>query len=131
MFKGLQSIVKESLTITSNRLAIDLVELDGKTTIIFVSSEFAEIMTGQAKSMETMSILESDSKKVDLIFQWADEIYRCYMKEARDDFELGDLFWANIKKECANQIHNELKRIYNPMCKDDHSKEKSVDTRTT
>ena len=136
MFTGLQSIVKESLT-----LSIDFTAFDEKTTFLFVSSEFAKMMTTQAKQIEMLFILESDSTKVDyqkrfdcgvdLIFQLADEIYRCYMIEAREDFELGDLSRANIKEECANQVHRELKRIYNSMYKDDHSIVKLVDTRTT
>ena len=58
---------------------------------------------------------------MDSIFQLVDEIYRGYMKEAREDFELGDLSRANIKEEFANEIHSELKRIYKSTFKDDHS----------
>lgn len=140
MLKVLQSMIKESLLIVTNPLTIDFDTLPEKNTFLFVSREFADTMTKKPKQMEGMFILENNTKEadhqkrfgsgLDLIFQLADEIYQCYMEEAREHFESGDVTTANIKQECANQIQGELKRIYNSICKDSHVMVKPMDTTT-
>ena len=127
MLKALKSMMKESLLICPDTSIIGLVTLSEKTTFLFISSQAAEMIMRQNKQIGPMFILENDPKKVDdemrfgsgldLLFQLADEIYRCYMKEER---------------EYANQIHVELKRIYNSISKDNPpSMEKSIDITTT
>ena len=142
MLKALQSMIKESLMICPDISIIDLDTLSEKTTFLFISSELAEIIMRQNKQIGPMFILENDPKRVDyeirfgsgldLLFQLADEIYRCHMKEARKYVQSGDLSTANIREEYANQIHVELKRIYNSFSKDNlPSMEKSIDITAT
>lgn len=126
MLKALQSMIKESLLICPDTSVIDLDTPSEMTTFLFISSEVAEMIMRQNKQIGPTFILENDPKKVDdemrfgsgldLLFQLADEIYRCYIKEER---------------EYANQIHVELKRIYNSISKNNLSTEKSIDTTTT
>ena len=142
MLKALKSMMKESLLICPDTSIIGLVTLSEKTTFLFISSQAAEMIMRQNKQIGPMFILENDPKRVDyevrfgsgldLLFQLADEIYRCYMKEAREYVQSGDLTTANIREEYAKQIHTELKRIYNSISKNNPpSMEKSIDITTT
>ncbi|CAF2931568.1 unnamed protein product [Rotaria sp. Silwood2] len=102
--------------------AFNFGELPKKATFLFVSSEFAATMKNKPEQVETVFILEYDKNKVDnrerfatdedIICQLADEIYRCYEKEAREYSEYGDPSIAKIKEEQANRIHIELKKIH-------------------
>ncbi|CAF4184048.1 unnamed protein product [Rotaria sp. Silwood2] len=79
-------------------------------------------MKNKPEQVETVFILEDDKNKVDhrerfatdedIICQLADEIYRCYEKEAREYSQSGDPSRAKIKEEQANRIHIELKKIH-------------------
>lgn len=140
MLKALQSMVKKSLLICPDTSTIDLHTRSRKKTFLFISSEFAQMIVKRRQPIEAMFILENDPSRVDnekrfgtgldLVFQLADEIYRCCMKEARAYARSGDLSTANIKEEHASRIHAELKRIYNSVSKDGSSMEKPIDITT-
>src|SRR5690349_14865465 len=122
MLKCLCSLVEDSIIILDNDSFVDFNKLPNKITLLFVSSEFAAKMKDKPLQTEAIFILEDDKNKVDyrtrfdsdedLIFQLADEICRCYRKEAKDCSEAGDFAIAKEKEELANDIHEELKKVY-------------------
>ncbi|CAF1435323.1 unnamed protein product [Adineta steineri] len=72
-------------------------------------------------------VLEDDISKVDyqhrfgsgddLIYQLADEIYRCYQQEAEQCSISGDVKAAEIKRNISNKMHEELDKAYNSVLK--------------
>ncbi|UJR38682.1 hypothetical protein I4U23_031348 [Adineta vaga] len=122
MLETLCSLAKDSILNFVNNSTIDFDKLPKKTTFLFVSSKFAATMKIKDEQIEKVFILEENKSRIDnqerfatgedLIFLLADEIYRCYNKEAKAYFESGDLLKANRKEEQANQIHNELKKTH-------------------
>jgi hypothetical protein len=140
MLQSLNSMIENSIFIMNDNSAIDFDLLSKKTTFLYVSSQFAATMKRKPKQIEAMFILEDDKNKIDhyerfgsgrdLIFQLADEIYRCYKKEARECLESGDLTTAKIKEEFANKIHEELKRVYNSMLTHNNNVMTPIDTTT-
>ncbi|CAF4278847.1 unnamed protein product [Rotaria sp. Silwood2] len=67
----------------------------------------------------------------DLIFQLADELYRCYKNEANDASRLGDNSLAKEKEELANQIHSELKKVHQAFFASNADNEPPTCTTTT
>jgi len=126
MLNRLRSLVKDSIIINDHASFIDLKKLPNKITLFFVSSEFAATMKDKPEQTEAIFILESDKNQVDhrkqfdtgedLIFQLADEIYRCYKKEASELLQSGDSSIAKEKEDLANRIHGELKKAYKSVC---------------
>lgn len=121
---------------------IDYDLLPNKPTFLYVSSQFAATMKIKPKQIEGIFILEEDKNKIDhkerfssgidLIFQLADEIYRCYKKEEREYFLSGHYSTAKTKEEFSSKIHDELKKVYNSMVKDNNNNIiTSIDTTTT
>jgi hypothetical protein len=122
---------------------VTLVNFDSllkKITFRFVSSEFAATMKEEPEQSERIFILEKEKNKADyhrrfdngedLIFQLADEIYRCYTKEARECLQSGDSFIAKRKEEIAKNIHGELKKVYKSVSKGDVTIKESINTNT-
>ncbi|CAF3367740.1 unnamed protein product [Rotaria socialis] len=115
-------LMKDSIIIKAHASILDLKHLPNKTTIFFVSSECAAEMAGELEHGEPIFILENDKNKVDyrkrfdndedLIFQLADEIYRCCKKESMELLESDQSSLAEEKNAVANQIHVELKKAY-------------------
>jgi hypothetical protein len=110
-------------------------------TLLFASSEFAStIEHNKPEYIKAIFILENDKNKVDqrerfataedLIFQLADEIYRCYKKEESEYTISGDASMATIKAKQANQIHSELKKVHERYI-NDHNSHRGVTTATT
>jgi hypothetical protein len=56
----------------------------------------------------------------DIIFQLADELYRCYKWESNEDSRSGNTDTAQQKEELANQIHSNLKKIHQIFSKNDN-----------
>lgn len=122
MLDSLRSMAKDSILNFENGSDFDFGKLPQRTTVLFVSSAFAATMTTKPEQVETVFILEDDKSRVDhrerfatgedLIFQLADEIFRCYEKEARAYSDAGDVLAAEIKEEQANRIHSELKKTH-------------------
>ncbi|CAF1491294.1 unnamed protein product [Adineta steineri] len=79
-------------------------------------------MESELEHTEAVFVLEEDISKVDyqhrfsngddVIFQLADEIYRCYQQEAKKYSISGDLKTAEIKRNVSNKIHEELGKVY-------------------
>jgi len=123
MLHSLDTTTENSIFIIDDGATINFDELPKKTTFLFTSSEFAARMGDKPERIEAVFTLEQNENKVDyrqrfdnsedLIFELADEIYRCYKKEAKEYFESDDKSTANIKEEKANQIHPELNKAYN------------------
>jgi hypothetical protein len=109
MLKALFKFTDESMVVLDYKEFVDLTKWTKNPTLLFVSSEFAETMqNNKPENIKAIFILEKDPKKVDnrerfatgehLIFQLADELYRCYKNEARLFSESGDLSTAKKKK---------------------------------
>ncbi|CAF1395572.1 unnamed protein product [Adineta steineri] len=94
-------------------------------------------MESEPEHIEAVFVLEDDISKVDyqhrfdngddLIYQLADEIYRCYQQEAEQYSILGDVKTAEIKRKVSNKIHEELDKAYNSALKRDSTITKSID----
>ncbi|CAF1299005.1 unnamed protein product [Rotaria magnacalcarata] len=122
MLNCLCLLMKDSIIIKTHASILDLKHLPNKTTLFFVSSECAAGMAGELEHGEAIFILENDKNKVDyrkrfdndedLIFQLADEIYRCCKKESMELLESDQSSLAEEKNAVANQIHVELKKAY-------------------
>jgi hypothetical protein len=121
MLKCLYALAEDSIVIFDNTSLINFNKLSNKITLLFVSSEFAKTMESKPKQTKAIFILEDDKNKVDqrerfgtgedLIYQLADEVYRCYKKEASDDFKSGNLWMAEKKGKQADGIHSELWKV--------------------
>ncbi|CAF2772041.1 unnamed protein product [Rotaria sp. Silwood2] len=97
-------------------------------------------MGNKPEHIKAIFILGNDKSKVnqrdrfdngeDLICQLADELYRCYKKEANDFFISGDLSMAKSKENQADRIYRELKRIHESFFEDDKNIKGSISTTT-
>ena len=140
MLDTLRSTTKDSILNFENGSDFDFGKLPKKTTVLFVSSEFAATMTNKPEQVETIFILEDDKSRVDhrerfatgedLIFQLADEIFRCYEREARAYSKAGDVLTAKKKEEQANRIHSELKKTHKKVSTDDRTTDEPTCTTT-
>jgi hypothetical protein len=141
MLDTLRSLTKNSIRIFENSSAIDFDELSKKPIFLFVSSEVVATMTKKPEQVKSVFILDSDVTKIDqrerfatgedLLCQLADEIYRCYIKEASEYLTLGDSSMAEIKTKHADRIHNELKKVHEKYFVSNNTSESSVCTVTT
>lgn len=141
MLKCLCSLAEKSIIILDNTSSIDFNTLFNKSTLLFLSSEFAAKMGNKSEQIEAIFILEDDKNKVDhrerfatgedLIFQLADELCRCYKTEANDYLISDDKSMAEIKEKQANRIHPELKTIHQNYFTDKNTYQQSIDTSTT
>ncbi|UJR12027.1 hypothetical protein I4U23_016205 [Adineta vaga] len=122
MLKVLISMTPTAIHIFDHCSSIDYRQLPNKPTFLLVSSVFAATMNDKPKQVEGILILEENGNPVDhrthfengedLIFELADEIYRCYIKEANQYSQSGGSMIAEIKKEQANQVHKNIKEAY-------------------
>ena len=123
MLKKLLQLTNYSILLFDYPPLVDFNTLPQKSTLLFVSSEFASTMEEKNfKYIKAVFILESDKKKVnqrerfgtieDLIYQLVDEVYRHYKQEAKSYFMSKDSSIAKIKESQANQVHIEMKKIY-------------------
>jgi hypothetical protein len=141
MLESLNSLTGDSIFIIDDSAAVNFDELPKKTTFLFVSSQFAATMTSKPTQIETIFILEDDKTKVDhrerfatdvdLIFQLADVIYRCYTEEARECLAFKNSSMAKRKEQLANQIHDELKKVYKSVVTGNNVITAAIDTTTT
>ena len=116
-------------------------KLPKKTTFLFASRQFVDKLKRKSKLFEAIFVLEDDQNKADhqkrfttgahFIFQLADELYRCYKKEAQDYRKSGYFSIAKIKEELANRIHEELKKAYKSVLTDKNNITAVVDTVVT
>ena len=141
MLQCLDSMAENCIFILDDTSITDFDDLPKKTTFLFVSSEFAAAMKDKLEQVQAVFVLEKDISKVDyrerfdngddLIFQLADEIYKCYKTEAQQHIRTGDLIAAKTKEGLANQIHSELKKAYNSVFTCNHTTLASTDPATT
>jgi len=61
----------------------------------------------------------------------ADVIYRCYTEEATECSTLKNSSMAIKKRRLANQIHDELKKVYKSVVTDNNAIKAPMDTTTT
>ncbi|CAF2621835.1 unnamed protein product [Rotaria sp. Silwood2] len=97
-------------------------------------------MKNKPEQVEAVFILENDKNKVDnrerfatgedIICQLADEIYRCYEKEARECSKVVHPSIAAKKAEQTNRIHIELKKIHRRLFPRNITTDISICTRT-
>lgn len=140
MLESLRALAKDSIIIFDDSLVIDYDALSRKNTLLFVSSEYMATMKNKLEHIGEIFMLDSDHSKPgyrdsfptgeDLIFQLADELYRCYKLEASDLLDSGDTDSAKQKEELADRIHDELKKAYTSTVKEDNSDAISADTTT-
>ena len=126
MLNALISMTPAAIHVFDDGLNIDFQQLPDQPTFLLVSSLFAGTMNKKAKQLEATYILAGNEDRVDhrtrfqnsedLIFQLADEIYRCYIKEADQYLKSGDSLTAEIMKQQANQVHSNVKRAYSSVC---------------
>ncbi|CAF1076171.1 unnamed protein product [Adineta ricciae] len=126
MLNALISMTPAAIRVFDDGLNINFQQLPDQPTFLFVSNAFAGTMDKKAKQFEGVYILTGDEDRVDhrtrfensedLIFQLADEIYRCYIKEADQYLNSGNSLTAEIKKQQANQVHSNVKRAYTSVC---------------
>ena len=129
MLQSLNALTENSIFIFDGISTVNFDGLPKKATILFVSSEFVATMEDEPEHIEAIFVLEKDISKVDykksfdngedLIFQLADELYRCYQQEAEKYSILGDFETAEIKRDISNKIHEELGKAYNSVLKED------------
>ena len=141
MLDTLCSLTKDSILILENRSTIDFDELPKKTILLFTSSEFVATMKNKPEQIAVYFILENDKNKVDqrerfatgadLICQLADEIYRCYIKEASEYLMLGDSSMSEIIAKQANNVHNELWKVHEKYSVSNNTTKDSIYTTTT
>lgn len=122
MLDSLRSMAKDSILNFENGSDFDFGKLPQRSTVLFVSSEFAAKMTNKPKQVENVFILEDDASRADhrkrfatgkdLIFQLADELFRCYEREAIAYSTAGDVSTAKTKEEEANRIFSQLKQVH-------------------
>ncbi|CAF1437940.1 unnamed protein product [Adineta steineri] len=127
MLQSLKALTGNSILIIDDISTVDFDELDKKTTFLFVSSEFDVTMERALEHTKAIFVLEDDISKVDyqhrfgsgddLIYQLADEIYRCYQQEAEQCSISGDVKAAEIKRNISNKMHEELDKAYNSVLK--------------
>ena len=118
MLNALRSLTQDTILIYDKEFEVDLERFTRKLTLLFTSSEYATLMKLESKQNLLIFTLESDTNKVDqrkrfatgedLICQLADEMYRCYMKEASANAQSGDVSKAKDKENLANRIYPEL-----------------------
>jgi hypothetical protein len=140
MLNALHQLTNGTILIADNGSEIDFQQLPDKTIFLFTSSQFIVSMKTKFKQNSLMFILESDPNKVDqrerfatgedLICQLADEMYRCYTKEASKYFGLNDPKMAKEKENLAKQIHNELRKAHQKIVTLDNNIQSLVCTRT-
>ena len=122
MLNALNSLTNGSILVFDNSTNFSFDNLSNKKIILFSSSQFISSITNKPEQLVKSFILDEHTDKVqqeerfdnseDLIFQLADELYRCYKHEASDDSKSGDANLAKEKEEIANRIHSELKKAH-------------------
>ncbi|UJR17019.1 hypothetical protein I4U23_003917 [Adineta vaga] len=128
MLKSLSKLAGDSILIFDYPSLVDLNMLPKKPTLLFVSNEYmSTIGDNKPEHIKRIFILEKDKTKVDqrerfgtgedLICQLADELYRCYKKEARNYFISGDSAMGEKKEKQANQIFSGLKEVHQQYLK--------------
>ncbi|CAF0943635.1 unnamed protein product [Adineta steineri] len=137
MLQSLNALTGNSISIIDDISTVNFDEPPRKTAFLFVSSEFDATMGSELEHTEAVFVLEDDIGKVDyehrfdngddLIYQLADEIYRCYQQEAEQYLISGDVKTAEIKRKVSNKIHEELDKAYNSTLKSDSTITKSID----
>jgi hypothetical protein len=141
MLNALRSLTKDSILICDNSSDINFDTMLNKTILLFASSQSITSMTRKPQQFTQSFILEEDKNKgdqlghytnsEDLIFQLADELYRYYNWESNEDLRSGDTSMANEKKELANQIHKELKKVHQRFSVDENDDKPPICTITT
>lgn len=121
MLDTLRRLINDGILLYDNTSNIDFDKMLNKTIYIFASRQSISSMTKKPIQTSFYFILEDDEDKTDqlerfsdiedLIFQLADELYRCYKQESKDDLRSGNTSLGNDKEELANQIHSELKKV--------------------
>jgi len=122
-------------------LNVDLIEASKKTTFLFTSSEFFATLQNKSKPFQAIFILDNEKNKSDyqqrfstseqLIFQLANELFRYYKTEAKEDLQSGNSFESEIKETIANKIYHELKKAYQSVPATTTTITSSVDTTVT
>ena len=122
MLDCLKSLTENSILMVDDISAMTPYQIPNMTTLLFISSEAAVTMEPEPEHIDAIFILESDKDKADfrqrfdngedLIFQLADEIYRCYKEEARALSESGDSSRAKEREDLASRIFTDLKKAY-------------------
>lgn len=141
MLKCLCLLEESSIINFDDSSIVDLNELPDRNTLLFTSSEYMTIIKNIPRRIERIFVLESDQSQADyqnrfatgedLIFQLADELYRCYKLEADDSSKLGDSVMAEMKKKQADKIHDELGKTYKSVFKSDNVAAVVVTSATT
>jgi hypothetical protein len=90
MSDSLKSSIGNFIIDIDNDVTVDYDKLPKKVTFLFVSSSYAATMKNKSEQLKDIFILEEDKNKVDhcnrfengkdLIFELADDIYRCLKK---------------------------------------------------
>jgi hypothetical protein len=140
MLECLCSLAENSILIFDGRSPVNLDLLPRKSTLLFVSSEYAATLDSKPEQIKAIFILENDKSRADcrerfatgeqFIFHLADELYRCYQIEINEFLTVGDTSTAEIKENQANKIHVELKKAYKSIFRDNNATNTSIDTTT-
>ncbi|CAF3686563.1 unnamed protein product [Rotaria socialis] len=142
ILKTLLKLTNYSILIYNDLKFSDFNGLPKKSTLLFISSEFALSMENNKPDyVKAIFILENDQNKVDhrerfatgedLMCQLADELYRCYKKEANDFLICGNSSMASIKEKQANRIHSELQQVHQEYFSNYITTKVSICTTTT
>ena len=140
MLKCLRSLSAGSIFIFDDDSINGLEKLPQKRTLLFVSSQYTDMAKRKLVQVENIFILDNGQNMTDhqntlstaegLIFQLADELYRCYRLEASDSLNSGDVHLAESQEKQADRIHPELKQVYRSVCKSEDITAAVVDATT-
>ncbi|CAM4915895.1 unnamed protein product [Rotaria socialis] len=141
MLNTLQSMTNDSLLIYDNGSDFDSDVTSDKRILLFSTAQYASLTTESFKQKAQIFILEEDTNKVDLkqrfdnsedlIFELADQLYRYYMLEAKEDSKQGDTYSAKEKEDLANRIHSELKKVFQNISTNIVDDKPAVNSKTT
>ncbi|CAF1499198.1 unnamed protein product [Rotaria magnacalcarata] len=141
MLSTLQSMTNDSLLIYDNGSDFDSDVTSDKRILLFSTAQCASSTTESFKQKAQIFILEEDTNKVDLkqrfdnsedlIFELADQLYRYYMLEAKEDSKQGNTYSAKEKEDLANRIHSELKNVFQNISTNTVDDKPTINSRTT
>jgi hypothetical protein len=130
MLKVLQSLTNDSILIVKNCSEINLNQMKDKKLFIFTNSRISSSVKKELQQQPRKLFILGDDQisneeekhfnnAEDFIFELADEFYRCYISEMKDDIDPSKL---------TNPIHKQLKEVYRKFSRNN---QRSISTETT